>query len=63
MLQDVYFMNKETGELKPSGEAIREFYKTHGALDRWTDEWQETALPVDGAYIEPPDFRRAVGTR
>ena len=60
MLQDVYFMNKLTGELLPSGEAIREYYKAHGPLDRWTDEWEETEFPVEGKYLDAPDFSGAV---
>ena len=60
MLHDEYFMNKETGELMPSGEAIRDFYKTHGALEPWTALWEPTGLEVEDKYIDAPDFSRAV---
>lgn len=60
MLQDVYFMNRLTGELMASGAAIHEFYKTHGALERWTDEWEETDIPVEGQFLTAPNFAGAV---
>lgn len=60
MLHEVYFMNKETGELLPAGEAIRDYYKTHGPLDRWTDMWEETGMEVPGRYITAPDFSGTV---
>lgn len=41
---DEYAMNRETGELKPCTQVIREFYKTHGALEAWTDEWEPTGM-------------------
>lgn len=57
---DEYAMNKETGELVPVTVVIREFYKTHGPLDRWTDEWEPTGFPVEGLELSPPDFSGAV---
>lgn len=59
MIMDEYFMNKITGEIKASGEAIHEFYKNHGALERWTDEWEPTGQNT-GKPLAAPDFRRAV---
>lgn len=55
-MYDVYFENKLTGELKPSSEAIKEFYASHGALEAWTDEWTETNMPVEGKFMSKPDF-------
>lgn len=55
-MKDIYLMNKETGEILPSAQAIHEYYKTHGALEAWTDEWQETNLAVEGSTIPAPDF-------
>ena len=54
-MKDVYFMNRETGELLPSCEAIRDFYKTHNILDDWNDEWQETKIETN-TYMKFPDF-------
>ena len=57
-MKDVYFMNKETGEILPGTEAIREFYRNHGILEAWTDEWEETKLEVEGTELAAPDFTR-----
>lgn len=59
-MYDEYFMNKMTGELLPSGDAIHEFYKTHGALEPWTDEWEPTGLEVSGSFLAAPDFSGAL---
>ena len=53
-------MNKNTGELLPSGEAIRDFYKSHGWRERWTDEWEPTGIEIEDSMLDAPDFRRAV---
>lgn len=60
MLLDEYARNVKTGELLPCTEAIHEFYKTHGALERWTDEWEPTGTPVPGSNLAAPNFARAV---
>lgn len=60
MLRDVYFMNKLTGELVPSADAIHDFYKSHGWRDRWTNEWEETDISVEGRYLDAPDFTKAL---
>lgn len=44
--KDVYLMNKKTGELIPSTQVFKEFYKSHGILDSVFNEWQETNLMV-----------------
>lgn len=49
--KDVYLMNKETGELIPSTQVFKEFYKSHKILDSVFDEYQETNLSVY-VYIE-----------
>ena len=58
-MNDIYFENKETGELLPSGEAIREFYKTHKALDDWQTEWKETNIST-GTIMAAPNFVNAI---
>ena len=58
-MSDVYFMNKFTGELLPSSEAIRDFYKTHGIRDSWTDEWTETKMET-GEPLAMPNFANAI---
>ena len=60
MLRDFYAMNKKTGEIVPTVEAIREFYKNHAALDDWRDDWEETEIPVENSTISAPDFLAAV---
>lgn len=59
-LHDVYFMDRETGELIPGTDAIREFYKTHGPLDAWTDQFEETTIPVEDQFINIPDFTTTI---
>ncbi len=60
MLNDVYLMNKSTGEIVPSEKVFKEFYKTHGIFDSVFDEWQETDIEVENSYILPPDFTKAI---
>ena len=60
MLNDVYLMNKSTGELAPSQQVFKEFYKTHNIFDSVFDEWQETNITVDDSYISSPDFTKAI---
>jgi hypothetical protein len=60
MLNDIYLMNKSTGELVPSQQVFKEFYKTHNIFDSVFNEWQETNLIVDNSYISPPDFTKAI---
>ena len=60
MLNDVYLMNKSTGELVPSQQVFKEFYKTHNIFDSVFDEWQETNLIADDSYISLPDFTKAI---
>jgi len=60
MLNDVYLMNKSTGELVPSQQVFKDFYKTHNIFDSVFDEWQETNIIVDDSYISPPDFTKAI---
>ena len=59
MLHDEYFMNKITGELMTGTAAIKEFYKTHGALERWADEWMPTGMEAD-EILDAPNFTGAV---
>lgn len=60
MLNDIYLMNKSTGEIIPSQQVFKEFYKNHNIFDNVFDEWQETSLIVDNSYISPPDFTKAI---
>lgn len=60
MLNDVYLMNKSTGEIVPSQQVFKEFYKIHNIFDNVFDEWQETTMLVDDSYISPPDFTKAI---
>jgi hypothetical protein len=59
-MQDIYLMNRETGEIKPSAQVFKEFYKTHGIFDSVFDFWQETNLTVDNSNIEFPNFAKAI---
>ena len=59
-MRDVYLMNKETGELIPAQIVIRDFYKTHGFWDSWTDEWIETDIEVENSFLPVPDFTKAI---
>lgn len=54
-MRDIYVMNRKTGELIPSEKAIKEFYKTHGIMDDWTDEYQETKMETSNE-MRKPDF-------
>lgn len=58
-MSDVYFVNKFTGELLPSSEAIHDFYKTHGALEDWQTEWAETTTET-GKALAAPNFINAI---
>jgi hypothetical protein len=59
-MQDIYLMNRETGEIKPSAQVFKEFYKDHGIFDSVFDFWQETNLTVDNSTIEFPNFAKAI---
>jgi hypothetical protein len=59
-MQDIYLMNRETGEIKPSAQVFKEFYKAHGIFDSVFDFWQETNLTVDNSNIEFPNFAKAI---
>lgn len=59
-MNDIYLMNKETGELVPAHVVIKNFYKTHGYMDSWTDEWIETDIEVENSFIPVPDFANAI---
>ena len=60
MLKDIYLMNKETGELAPSNQFFREFYRTHDIYASVFDEWVETKIEVDDDFIELPDFTKVL---
>lgn len=60
MLNDVYLMNKATGEIIPSQKVFEEFYKTHNIFDSVFDEWQETNMEVENSYISLPDFTKVI---
>ena len=62
MLRDELWMNKETGEILPATLAIKDYYKTHGALERWTDLWENTGDYAD-TFISFPDFINALELR
>lgn len=59
-MRDIYLMNKETGEIVPSNEVFREFYKTHGIYDSVFDEWTETGIEVEDSDLELPDFAKVL---
>lgn len=59
-MQDVYLMNKTTGELVPSEQVFKEFYKTHNIKDSVFDEWEETNLLVENSNIDFPDFTKVL---
>lgn len=59
-MKDLYLMNKETGEIKPSAQVFKEFYKDHGIFESVFDFWIETELEVDGSFMEFPDFAKAI---
>ena len=58
-MYDVYLMSKETGEIVPATQVIREFYNTHPWNADWRDEWVETDILTD-TLIAPPDFAACV---
>lgn len=58
-MQDIYLMNKETGEIVPSNQVFKEFYKTHGIYDSIFDEWIETNILVGDSFVAFPDFANA----
>ena len=60
MLNDIYLMNKLTGEIVPSQQVFKEFYKNHNIFDSVFDEWKETDIIVDDSYISLPDFTKAI---
>lgn len=59
-MNDIYLMNKETGECVPSTQVFKDFYKTHSIFDSVFDEWQETDLIVENTTISFPDFTTAI---
>lgn len=59
-MRDIYLMNKETGEIVPSKDVFREFYKTHGIYDSVFDEWTETRYEVEDSFLELPDFTKVL---
>ena len=60
MLKDIYLMNKSTGEIVPSQQVFKEFYKTHNIFDSIFDEWEETDIFVENSYISKPDFTQTI---
>lgn len=56
---DELYMSLVTGEVLPATDAIREYYKDHGPLDAWTDEWVPTGDLAD-KLLDAPDFVGAV---
>jgi hypothetical protein len=61
MLNDIYLMNKKTGEIVPYKQVYKEWCKTeHSYLESIFDEWIETDLIVENSYIEFPDFTKAI---
>lgn len=60
MLNDIYLMNKLTGELVPAQQVIKNFYTTHGYKEDVFEFWQETNIEVENSYIAMPDFTKAI---
>ena len=58
-MHDEYYMNTETGEILPALQAISVFYRDHGPLEAWTDEWIATGMEAE-SFIDAPDFTRAL---
>ncbi len=56
-------MNKSTGEILPSAQALRVFYASHPWNADWTEEWEETGLEVEDSFLPPPDFTKAVSAK
>ena len=59
-MQDIYLMHKQTGEIKPSAQVFKEFYKTHKIFDSVFDEWEETDSLVEGSSFEFPNFANTI---
>ena len=59
-MKDVYLMSKETGEIKPSAQVFKEFYKEHGIFESVFDFWIETNLPVENSFLPLPDFANVI---
>lgn len=53
-MKDIYLMNRDTGELVPSEQVFKEFYKTHGIFESVFDEWIETDIPVENSEMIVP---------
>lgn len=62
MLRDELFVNKETGEVLPATMAIKDYYKSHGPLEAWTDLWEATGDYAD-IFISVPDFVNSLNFR
>ena len=58
-MYDVYVMDKETGEVIPSSEAVRRFYETHPYCEAWTDQYIELDEETE-IEIEVPDFTKTI---
>lgn len=56
-MKDELVMDRETGELIPATVAISIFYKTHKALEAWTDAYQPTGMEAENE-ISAPDFSK-----
>ncbi len=59
-MNDIYLMSKETGEIKPSAQVFKEFYKDHGIFESVFDFWIETDSPVENSFFPVPDFTKAI---
>ena len=59
-MKDVYLENRETGEIVPSEQVFKDFYKTHGIMDSVFDYWIETDIEVEDSYISPLNFADAI---
>ena len=59
-MKDVYLMSKESGEIKPSAQVFKEFYKDHGIFESVFDFWIETDLTVENSFSPVPDFTKAI---
>lgn len=59
-MNDIYLMNKDTGELVPAEKVFSEFYKNHTIFESVFDEWEETDIIVENTCIEKPDFKKCI---
>lgn len=59
-MKDVYLMEKATGELQPSSEVFKEFYKTHSIFESVFDYYEETGMEVENSVVAAPDFAATV---